>query len=254
MTTACGPLSMQLWSTRGADPLPDQLAELASMGYTDVQPYHDQYDDVPALKALLEQHGLTAFSGHFNINMFDGDARPVIDAARILQMKLVVAPWLDPADRPSDADGWRGLHARLQRMKAVIEDAGLAFAWHNHDFEFQLLPGGSCGIEYLLGDDIDLAADLAWIWVGGQDPATWLRRYAGRVPAIHVKDVAAPGQNIDQLGFADVGEGILDWRGLWSIADEMGIKLRVAEHDLPGDWRRFAKTSASAIQKLKSER
>jgi len=232
--------------------LADQLSELAGMGYQDVQPYHDQYDDVSSLQASLDQVGLTSVSGHFSIGMFDGDARPVIKAARMLRMKLVVAPWLDPADRPTDADGWRGLHVRLQRMKSVVEDAGLAFAWHNHDFEFQLLPCGSYGIQYLLGEDIDFAADLAWIWVAGQDPALWLRRYAGRIPVIHVKDVAAPGRNLDQQGFADVGEGILDWGKLWSLANDLNIPLRVAEHDCPVDWRRFARISARTIQYLRT--
>lgn len=250
MNTNYGPLSIQLWSTRGPDPLEDQLSELAAMGYRDVQPYHDQYDDVPLLQAALDRFGLTSISGHFALSMFDGDALPVIEAARMLRMKLVVAPWLDPADRPGDADGWRRLHVRLQRMKSVVEDAGLAFAWHNHDFEFQLLPCGSYGIQYLLDEDIDLAADLAWISVGGQDPALWLRRYAGRVPVIHVKDVAPSGQNIDQQGFADVGDGILDWTELWSVANDLRIPLRIAEHDCPSDWRRFARTSANTIRRL----
>jgi sugar phosphate isomerase/epimerase len=252
MSIGSGPLSIQLWSTRGEDPLPVQFATLAALGYTDVQPYHDQYNDVPAMKALLDEHGLTSISGHFNLAMFEGDARPVVEAARTLGMKLVVAPWLDPDQRPTDAEGWRTLHRHLQAIKTVIEDAGLAFAWHNHDFEFRLLPCGSYGIQYLLDDDIDLAADLAWIHVGGQDPEIWLKRYAGRVPVIHVKDVAPQGTNLDQMGFADVGEGVLDWNSLWSLADELGIGLRIAEHDLPGDWRRFARTSVKALSRLQN--
>lgn len=249
---APGPLSIQLWTTRGADPLTVQLAQLAEFGYTDVQPYHDQYDDVPALKAGLDRHGLTTLSGHFRIDMFAGDARPVIDAANALGMKLVVAPWLDPEDRPTDVAGWRAVHARLQSIRAVIEDAGFAFAWHNHDFEFLPLSDGSFGIEYLLGDDIAFAADLAWIARAGQDPARWLRRYAGRIPAIHVKDVAAPGTGLDEMGFTDIGEGVMDWDGLWQVADEAGVPLRIAEHDLPSDWRRFAAMGARALTRLRN--
>jgi sugar phosphate isomerase/epimerase len=248
MTIDRGPISIQLWTTRGEDPLADQLAALAGMGYTDVQPFHDQYDDVGGMKALLQEHDLTATSGHFNIAMFDGDARLVFDAARALDMKLVVAPWLEPEDRPTDADGWKAVHHRLVRMKAMTEDAGFAFAWHNHDFEFQLLPCGSYGIQYLLGDEIDLAADLSWIHVSGQDPAHWLKHYAGRVPAIHVKDVAPKGENLDQMGFAELGEGVVDWPTLWSICDEQGIALRIAEHDMPLDWRIYAGNAANVLR------
>jgi sugar phosphate isomerase/epimerase len=251
MSRYSGPISVQLWSTRGEDPLSDQLRDLAAMGYTDVQPYHDQYDDVPAMKALLDEHGLTSVSGHFALDMFAGDAKRVIEAARVLDMKLVVAPWLFPEERPNDAEGWKAIHKDLQRMKAAVEDAGLAFAWHNHDFEFQLLPCGSYGIEYLLDEDIDFAADLAWIAVGDQDPAHWVRRYAGRIPAIHVKDVAPRGENLDQMGFADLGKGVVDWNSLWALADEVGIPLRVAEHDQPVDWRRFARAGAEGMIRLR---
>lgn len=247
-----GPLSIQLWSTRGDDPLRVQLEMLSAMGYTDVQPFHDQYQDVSAMKALLDEYWLTSVSGHFKLAMFEGDARPVIDAAHALDMRLVVAPWLDPEDRPDDAEGWRILHRRLQRIKSVVEDAGLAFAWHNHDFEFRRLPCGSCGIQYLLDEDIDFAADLAWIQVGGEDPAIWLSRYAGRIPVIHVKDVAPPGTNVDQMGFTNLGEGIVDWNGLWQLANDLEIPLRIAEHDLPKDWKDFAQSSAKALSHLRN--
>lgn len=247
MTIDRGPISIQLWTTRGEDPLADQLSALAAMGYTDVQPFHDQYDDVGAMKALLDENNLTARSGHFNLSMFDGHARPVIDAARALDMNLVVAPWIEPEDRPTDAEGWKAFHAMLMRIKPIIEDAGFAFAWHNHDFEFKLLPCGSYGIQYLLGEEIDLAADLSWIHIGGQDPAKWLRYYEGRVPAIHVKDVAPKGENLDQMGFAELGKGVMDWPGLWSICDEQSIALRIAEHDMPLDWRVYARNAAQVL-------
>lgn len=248
-----GPLSLQLWSTRGDDPLPRQLDYLVAHGFTDVQPFHDQYDDVGALKDMLATAGLSTLSGHFNIAMFDGDARRVIDAARALDMSLVVAPWLEPEDRPTDKDGWRRIHDWLIGVKARIEDAGFAFAWHNHDFEFQRFEDGSFGIEYLLGEEIDVAFDLAWVHVAGEDPATWLRRYAGRVPAVHVKDVAASGENIDEMGFADLGHGVVDWPALWNVLDELDVGLRIVEHDQPSDWRRFVTRTTATMRRLRGE-
>jgi sugar phosphate isomerase/epimerase len=247
-----GPLSLQLWSTRGDDPLPEQLRILAEMGYTDVQPFHDQYADVPYLRDCIVEAGMTCASGHFHFGMFEGDAGAVISAARALGMKLVVAPWLDEDMRPTDKDGWKAMHDRLAGFRERVEDAGLRFAWHNHDFEFAPLPDGSRGIEYLLGDDIGFAADLAWIHVAGEDPAAWLRRYEGRIPAIHVKDVAAAGTAPEHMGFADIGTGVINWTALWHLLDQLEIPLRIAEHDQPVDWRRFARVSAAALKRLRA--
>lgn len=253
MSTQQGPMSMQLWSTRGDDPLRDQLAFLKGLGFTDAQPFHDQYEDVVALKSALAEFGMSTRSGHFNFAMFDGDAAPVITAAKALGMELVVAPWLDEEDRPSDVAGWQALHSRLAEIKAKMAAEGLRFAWHNHDFEFMQLPDGSYGIEHLLGDDIDFAVDIAWIAKAGLDPVPWLRRYAGRIPAVHVKDMAPAGENEDQMGFADVGHGVMDWKAIWSVLDEIAVPLRIAEHDLPGDWRRFAERSAATLKDLRGE-
>lgn len=247
-----GPLSIQLWSTRGDDPLPEQLGLLATLGYTDVQPFHDQYEDVAYLKDCIAQAGMTSVSGHFRFGMFEGDAMPVISAARALDMKLVVAPWLDEDMRPTDKEGWKALHTRLKGFKERVEDAGLRFAWHNHDFEFARFADGSHGIEYLLDEDIDCAVDIAWVAVAGEDPAAWLRRYKGRIPAVHVKDMAPPGTAPEQMGFADVGSGVMDWPALWQVLNELHVPLRIAEHDQPVDWRRFARVSAETIKRLRA--
>jgi len=252
MHDARGPLSLQLWSTRGADSLAEQLTLLAALGYTDVQPFHDQYDDVPRLKDSLAEAGLTSVSGHFRFSMFEGDARPVISAATALDMKLVVAPYLEEAMRPVDKDGWKDLHRTVLGFKERVEDSGLAFAWHNHEFEFARFDDGSYAIDYLLGEEIDFAADIAWIFRGGEDPAKWLRRYRGRIPAVHVKDVAPAGEAIDEAGFADLGAGIMDWDHLWAVLNELDVPLRVVEHDQPSDWRRFATTAAAAMKRLRA--
>lgn len=247
-----GPMSMQLWSTRGEDPLPEQLSMLSVLGFTDVQTSHDQYDDVPYLKDCFAEAGMTCVSGMFRFDMFEGDAMRVISAASALDMQLVAAPWLDEDKRPTDAEGWKSVHDVLAGFRDRIEGAGLRFAWHNHDFEFVRCQDGSMGIEHLLGDDIDLVADLAWIQMAGEDPAAWLRRYAGRIPAVHVKDLAPLGAAPEQMGFSDVGQGIMDWPGLWDLMNELEVPLRTAEHDLPVDWRRFARVSADAIHRLRA--
>jgi len=244
------PLSIQLWSTRGDTPLAEQLHDLAEMGYRDVQPFHDQYDDVEGMAALLAKNGMTARSGHFTMALLERETDRVVAAARRLGMDLVVAPWIDPEERPDDVSGWIALHERLLSLNARMQAEGLAFAWHNHDFEFVPLPDGSLPIEHILGSEIAFAADIAWIVRAGVDPVPWLRRYAGRVPAVHVKDVAPHGSNLDEMGFADIGEGTMDWPALWSVLDDLDVPLRIAEHDQPSDWRRFARSGARAIAAL----
>ena len=43
------------------------------------------------------------------------------------------------------------------------------------------------------------------------DPIAEVGSYAGRVKAVHIKDIAPPGECADEDGWADVGHGTLDW-------------------------------------------
>ena len=80
-----------------------------------------------------------------------------------------------------------------------------------------------------------LAARVAWLVRGGAAPKPWIERYRARLVAVHVKDIAPPGQNLDQDGWADVGTGVLDWVDLWQACRAAGARWAVVEHDRPRD-------------------
>ncbi len=70
--------------------------------------------------------------------------------------------------------------------------------------------------------------DIAWVTFGGEDPVRVLRRLAGRVPIIHVKDLWA----LDERGkFTAVGTGVVDVAGSMRAAAETGVEWAVVEQD-----------------------
>ena len=91
-------------------------------------------------------------------------------------------------------------------------------------------------------------ADLAWVVRGGADPRHWIELYRGRIPLVHVKDIAPAGDNADEDGWADVGAGIMPWSELWPRCVAAGAETMIAEHDNPSDFDRFARVSAMAMR------
>ncbi|WP_181704978.1 sugar phosphate isomerase/epimerase family protein [Chthonobacter rhizosphaerae] len=244
-------LSFQLYSSRNFPPLGDQLRTLRALGYTNVEPYGGLYADLPALKAALDDTGLAAESGHMALDRLRTDLPGAVAIARALGMRTLVAPYLDAASRPADAAGWRALAAELGRIGRALRAEGLAFAWHNHDFEFVALPDGSLPIDHILAEpDVELELDLAWVHRAGASPRDWLARTRGRLAAVHVKDVAPAGEKADEDGWADVGAGVLDWPTLWGEAVAAGPRLMIVEHDNPSDFARFARASAAFVASL----
>lgn len=245
------PLSFQLYSARNFPPFEQQLQTLVDLGYQHVEPYGAQYDDPAALKAALDAVGLTARSGHFRMDMLEGDIERAISAAKTLGMEFIAAPILAPEERAGDTEHWQTIGRRLGKIAEKVNDAGLDFAWHNHDFEFQRLADGSMPIEHILSDaKVKFEIDIAWVARGGADPAVWLKTFSDRIVAFHFKDLAPSGENLDEDGWADAGAGILPWADLWTLAFDTSAKFAVAEHDNPSDFLRFATNAATAAKSL----
>jgi sugar phosphate isomerase/epimerase len=242
------PLGMQMYSARKFPPVEAQLAAIARNGFTNVETFGPFYDDVEATKRMLDAHGLSARSGHFSVAMAESQSEMVIDGARRLGIEIVVAPYLTPAERPATVQGWKAMGMRLLAVGERLSAAGLRFAWHNHDFEFAPLADGSLPIEHVLGDRLLWEADLAWVIRGGADPRRWIERYRGRIPLVHVKDIAPAGEKGDEDGWADVGKGTVPWTELWPLCVAAGAEMMIAEHDNPSDFNRFARVSAGAMR------
>jgi len=241
-------LGVQLYSGRKFPPVETQLETVARHGLTTVETFAPFHDDVEATKRMLDAHGLSAKSGHVSLAMLEGEPERVVAIARRLGMTFVVGPFLPPAERPSTVEGWKAMGARLGAVEASLSSAGLRFAWHNHDFEFQPLEDGSLPIEHLLGDRLQWEADLAWVIRGGASPRQWIERYSGRIPLVHVKDIAPAGEKADEDGWADVGAGTLSWAELWPLCVGAGAECMIAEHDNPSDFDRFVGVSAETMR------
>jgi sugar phosphate isomerase/epimerase len=242
-------LSLQLYSARAMPELEAQFALLARLGYRCVEPYGALFAAADQLETLLKRHGLTAPSAHIALEQVTERTEETALTAKRLGIGLVVVPYLQPADRPADAAGWQALAAKLATAGALLAQHGLRLAWHNHEFELQPLADGSFPMDILLAAAPSLGweIDLAWVVRAGQDPLVWLERYAARILAVHLKDIAPAGEAADEDGWADVGHGILDWSKLAGAARNTAAGIFVVEHDNPRDIERFARRARATV-------
>jgi len=243
--------SYQLYSSRKFPPILATLKMLADAGYTQVEGFGGLFPDAAAtadFAAALKANGLTMPTTHLGLDMVESDPEGVIALAKACGVKAVFVPHLAADLRPRDGASWEAFGRRLAAAGAPLKAAGLAFGWHNHDFEFRALDDGSLPIEELLdgGKDLAVELDLAWIEVAGQDPVAWIRHFADRLLAVHVKDIAPKGECTDEDGWADVGHGTMDWPAINAALAKTGVKYLVMEHDNPSDDRRFATRSIAA--------
>ncbi len=243
-------IGFQLFSARNY-PLAEVLPKIAALGYKQAEGYGSLYTDPAALKSALDANGLVMPTAHIGLADLENTDK-TLKLAETLGIKVVVCPWLAPTERPVSADGWKRFGERLQKIGRPFQAAGLAFGYHNHDFEFASY-GGRYAMDLLLeaAPAVSVEADVAWIVRGKADPAAWLEQNGSRVIAVHVKDIAPAGQNASEDGWADAGHGIVPWKTLWPlIRQKTKAGYFIAEHDNPSDIDRFASRSIAFIKSL----
>jgi sugar phosphate isomerase/epimerase len=242
--------SFQLYSARNFPPLSAIFPKLAEFGYAQVEGFGGLYSDAGQLAADLKSAGLTMPTGHFGLDQLE-DTDNALRVAETLGIETLICPAIPPEQRGQDEAGWKKLGETLAGIGEKLKAEGYGFAWHNHDFEFRPTTSGAMPLDLLLGtaSNIGWEFDIAWGVRGGQDPNVWIDKYAGRIMAIHVKDIAPAGECLDEDGWADVGKGTMDWPAIMSaITGKPKAKWFVMEHDKPSDALRFASRSIAAAR------
>lgn len=241
-------ISYQLYGSRNWS-LPETLAMLSAAGYTEVEGYGGVYGDPVELETCLCENGLSMTTGHFGLADLEAEPQKAVDFAKHFGFKAVFAPYLLPDLRPTDKAGWIAFANRLVEAGKPVQDAGMVFGWHNHDFELVDLGAGETILDLIVqaSPDLKLELDIGWVIRAGQDPLKIIKQYSDQIHVAHIKDIAANGECQDEDGWADVGHGVVDWAPIHAALQAVGVKRYIVEHDNPSDHKRFAQRSLDAV-------
>src|SRR5258707_8674786 len=232
-------LSIQLYTLRSLGELDRVLDVVKQAGYGHVETVGSHLEDAENVRGKLDARGLKVSSSHVSLTALREQPDGVVRACRTLGFDQLFMPAVPPEQRHSPAPFWRALGRELGEIAKRMRDQGIAFGYHNHHWELAPKEGAKTALELIFeaAESSPLAwqVDIAWLARGGGDPKQWMERYRDRVISAHVKDIAPPGQNEGQDGWADVGAGVLDWRDLWQAARAAAARWMVVEHDKPAD-------------------
>jgi sugar phosphate isomerase/epimerase len=239
-------IGVQLYTVRSIvekDPAAT-LKAIDEIGYREAEATSGNLDKLwDALKATR----LRPVSIHIDNALFKPENHDKF-AATVADMKAkgfsyAVYPYVPPALRHGQ-DTFKELADTLNRAGAECKKAGLKLCYHNHAFEYQQY-GSQFGLEIMM-DALDkslvgLELDVFWASVGGHDPVELLKKYAGRVDLLHIKDKAdgTPVQYnemVPKTAFKEAGKGVLDWPKVLKAAHDAGVKHYFVEQDqTPGN-------------------
>ncbi|MDO1514768.1 TIM barrel protein [Maribacter confluentis] len=174
-------MGLQLFTIRDAmanDPI-GSIAYARGLGYEDGEIYgydgeNDSYYGIPSkeFKRQLDDLDFTISSGHYNFsNLFNEPENVLmryvdqcIKGAKTLQSTYITWPWLAPEYRT--IEHFKILTDKLNKIGEQVNNAGLQFAYHNHDFEFTD-HNGEQGYAIILAETdpnlVKLQMDMYWV-------------------------------------------------------------------------------------------
>lgn len=234
------PLAIQLYTIRDAvaENLEKSLERLAQLGFKQLEIYG--YDGKfygktrSEFLSILKNIGLEVISSHHTTGIVHNtkgtllnDWEKSVEDLNYIGSKYMVCSYLFEEERTLEQ--YKKLPELLNKSGEVTNKAGIDFAYHNHDFEFEKLEDKTVYDFILENTDFDLVKmelDLYWISKAGLNPLDYFEKYPKRFPLWHVKDMKAGTKD-----FAEIGNGTIDFKSIFEAKEKAGLKYWFLEQD-----------------------
>ncbi|MBR5059692.1 MAG: sugar phosphate isomerase/epimerase [Clostridia bacterium] len=208
----------------------ETLKRIADIGYEFVQVSGTCAYEAGWLAEALAETGLKCVLTHYDGERIRTDTGKVIDEHLVFGCGLIGVGSLPGGF--GEPDAFENFIREYKTPAKKIAGRGLYFMYHNHQFEFAKDKNGLRGLEKLAEgfspDEMGFTLDTYWIQFAGADPAQWIRDLSGRVPAIHLKDMAVTD---GKQRMAAVGDGNINFGRILYEAENAGTEYLLVEQD-----------------------
>ena len=247
------PVALQVYSVRdeAEKDFKGTMQRVKEMGYDGVE-LAGLYGHSPAeIRRMLDEVGIPAISAHVPFAELTAEMEGTVDAYVTIGCEYIAIPYLNEEFRPG-IDNFGEVLETIAKIGAVCRDKGVTLLYHNHDFEFVSMEDGSFGLDYMYShvspEYLQTELDTCWVKVAGQEPAAYIRQYAGRCPIVHLKDYhGEKSEHMYELigleedakeevkstfEFRPVGHGVQDMPSILAASVESGASWVVVEQDV----------------------
>lgn len=236
-------VGLQLYSLRAAfaTNIPATLDEVKSLGFENVE-LAGYYGVAPEkFKAMLDERGLKAISGHYPFDRFRTDLDGIIREAKLFGLQYVGCAWV-PHNAAFDEKTCRDAIAVFNQAGEKLAANGLTFFSHTHGYEFEPFQDGTL-FDLMMRETnpkfVHFQMDVFWIVHAGQDPVKLFAKYGDRWELTHLKDMRDSTPVGFFTGHSDVtndviiGQGKIDFVPLLNAAKKAGVKWNFIEDESP---------------------
>jgi sugar phosphate isomerase/epimerase len=176
------------------------------------------------MKQACEDLGMKLSSGHVHID--EKWATTMEEAVESGQTYLICSTMPTIGQT---VDNYKKVAAAFNKAGEQCKKLGLKFGYHNHDYEFESQNGNVLYDVLLNNTETDLVhmeLDLGWVVVSGNDPLDYFKKYPGRFPLWHLKDM-----DIAKKHSVEFGKGQLDILAVMKNRELSGLDIMYVEQE-----------------------
>ena len=244
-------LGVQLYVLRAllARDFDGTLAQVAKLGIKNVEFAGFYKRSARQIRDSLSTLGLTAVGAHcIQASMSNDEVHRTIDFCHEVGMPYMIAavPSIKPnasgksVGNPFENIGLEDFRWSAERFNVIghkVRDAGMRFAYHNHNVEARKY-GNIIGFDEIIRltdpSVVALEFDTGNFIAGGGDPYPYIAKYSHRFELAHIKEWAGPFTPTLTGNFpkyADFGKGSTDWKKMMTELKKAGVKQTFIEQD-----------------------
>lgn len=237
----------------------ETLKKVSELGYNSVEisqiPMTDE--NVAEIKRARDEFNLEVASLSANVKPAAGNDDletnfdKIVDNCKTLDVDLVRIGML-PFESMKSLETVLDFCREANEYAIKLKEHGIKLYYHNHHVEFKKYDG-----KFLLDiiaeecPDLGFEIDLHWVQRAGASPIETLKRFAGKVDLIHLKDYRVgdiPEEafaSLDEgdvmtfynaftniIEFAELGQGSMDYKPIIEQALESGVRYMLVEQDM----------------------
>jgi len=207
------------------------LDTIKMMGFTEIEGGGGRMSP-EEYKKLCDERGLSIPSFGTGYEQLVKNPDSVIWRAKIFGAKYVMVSWIPHKTGSFNFENAKKAVDDFNAAGKILKEAGVTLCYHAHGYEFLPYENGTL-LDYMMNntnpDYVSFEMDIYWIWFGGGDPVTLLKKYSNRWKLMHIKDMRK-GTKKDLTGLTSpendvaLGTGELDIPGIIKAAKQIGIK------------------------------
>ncbi len=198
------------------------LKKIASIGIKEIESARSKkghyYGLTPSdMKKACADLGMQLTSGHVAL---DNNFEKTMEEAVASEQPYLICSSMP--SRGQTVDNYKAVAEAFNKAGEQCKNLGIKFGYHNHEYEFES-ENGQVLYDILMDntepDLVHMELDLGWVVVAGKNPLDYFKKYPGRFPLWHLKDM-----DMTKKESTEFGKGGLDIKTMLKNQTASGVR------------------------------